>query len=82
MKQAPGDHELIVDYWEVVGLAPSGGADNVLNEDAHVDVQLDQRHMMLRGEHVIYFVCCLHFDLLVTLNVMPSVVCMLPAAHS
>ena len=50
--QAPGDHELVVDYWELVGLAPSGGADNVLNEEAHVDVQLDQRHMMLRGENV------------------------------
>jgi len=44
-----------VDYWEVVGLAPPGGADSVLNEDALVDVQLDQRHMMLRGENVMYF---------------------------
>jgi len=52
MKQAPGNQELTVDYWELVGLAPPGGADNVLNEDALVDVQLDQRHMMLRGENV------------------------------
>ena len=23
---------MIVDYWELVGLAPAGGADNLLNE--------------------------------------------------
>ncbi|XP_071845953.1 asparagine--tRNA ligase, cytoplasmic-like [Apostichopus japonicus] len=49
-KQAPGGHELSVDFWELVGAAPAGGADNLVNEESHIDVQLDQRHMMLRGE--------------------------------
>jgi len=50
-KSAPGGHELHVDYWKLIGSAPAGGADLLLNEDAHPDVQLDQRHMMIRGEN-------------------------------
>jgi len=48
---APGGVELKVDYWELIGSAPPGGADAILNEEAHPDVQLDQRHIMLRGEN-------------------------------
>ena len=51
-KNAPGGHELHVDYWKLIGTAPPGGAETLLNEEAHPDVQLDQRHMMIRGENV------------------------------
>lgn len=49
-KTAPDGHELIVDYYKVIGLAPAGGADTILNEESHPDVQLDHRHIMIRGE--------------------------------
>jgi len=50
-KKAPRNCELIVDYWQIVGHSPAGGADNILNEESSVDVQLDNRHMMIRGEN-------------------------------
>ncbi|CAH1112269.1 unnamed protein product [Psylliodes chrysocephalus] len=50
-KNAPGGHELVVDYWELIGLAPPGGADSILNEQALPDVQADNRHIMIRGEN-------------------------------
>lgn len=49
-KTAPGGHELQCDYWQLVGEAPAGGIEHVLNEESHIDIQLDQRHLMLRGE--------------------------------
>lgn len=50
-KTAPGGHELIVDYWELIGLAPAGGADAILNEQALPDIQAANRHIMIRGEN-------------------------------
>ncbi|XP_065157625.1 asparagine--tRNA ligase, cytoplasmic [Atheta coriaria] len=50
-KSAPGGHELQVDYWELIGSAPPGGADTILNEDALPEVQAENRHIMIRGEN-------------------------------
>ena len=50
--KAPGGHELKADYWRLIGNAPPGGIENALNQESHIDVQLDQRHLMLRGENL------------------------------
>ncbi|CAF4642756.1 unnamed protein product [Rotaria sp. Silwood1] len=48
---APGNQELVADYFEVIGHSPPGGVDTLLNKESHPDVQLDNRHMMIRGEN-------------------------------
>ncbi|KAF9809684.1 hypothetical protein IEO21_07318 [Rhodonia placenta] len=51
-KTAPGGHELIVDYWRVLGASP-GGEDaftNRLNEKSDPSIQADLRHLVVRGE--------------------------------
>ncbi|KAL7641929.1 UNVERIFIED_CONTAM: hypothetical protein RMT77_007803 [Armadillidium vulgare] len=50
-KEAPGGHELQVDYWELIGESPAGGIEAEINKDAHPDVQLDKRHLLIRGEN-------------------------------
>lgn len=51
-KTAPGGVELTVDYYEIVGLAPSGDEafTNKVQEGADPSLLLDQRHLALRGE--------------------------------
>lgn len=41
-----------MDYWELIGASPAGGVESVVNENSNIDVQLDQRHLMLRGDLV------------------------------
>jgi asparaginyl-tRNA synthetase len=45
---------LQVDFWELVGPSPPGGAEAILNEEAQPDVMLDNRHIMIRGENVMF----------------------------
>ncbi|EJF60667.1 asparaginyl-tRNA synthetase [Dichomitus squalens LYAD-421 SS1] len=49
---APGGHELVVDYWKVLGAAPGGDEafTNRLNEKSDPSIQADLRHLVLRGE--------------------------------
>ncbi|TPX32790.1 asparagine---tRNA ligase [Synchytrium microbalum] len=51
-KKAPGNHELVTDYWVMVGKAP-GGDDAIANKvgpKASPDLLYDQRHLVIRGE--------------------------------
>ncbi|KAI9314259.1 hypothetical protein BX666DRAFT_1863172 [Dichotomocladium elegans] len=51
-KTAPGGHELVADYWYVVGKAPGGddAFNNKVSADADPSYLLDNRHLVLRGE--------------------------------
>jgi asparaginyl-tRNA synthetase len=53
-KTAPGGHELLVDYWNIIHKAPGGdqSIDNLINMDSNPDILLDQRHLVLRRERV------------------------------
>ncbi|KAF9268502.1 asparaginyl-tRNA synthetase [Marasmius fiardii PR-910] len=51
-KIAPGGHELIVDYWQLLGAAPGQeeAITSRLNEKSDPSIQADLRHLVLRGE--------------------------------
>jgi len=68
----------MVDYWELIGSSPAGGADNVVNEESLVDVQLDQRHMMLRGDTVLAVSKCIVYQIcpcVVVENIQSTIGC-------
>jgi asparaginyl-tRNA synthetase len=51
-KSAPDGHELVADYWKVIGKAP-GGDDaftNKISKDADPSLLADMRHLVIRGE--------------------------------
>ncbi|KAF7296063.1 AA-TRNA-LIGASE-II domain-containing protein [Mycena kentingensis (nom. inval.)] len=51
-KTAPGGHELVVDFWRLVGTAPSGEESFLtrVNENSDASIKADLRHLVLRGE--------------------------------
>ncbi|VDL59074.1 unnamed protein product [Hymenolepis diminuta] len=49
-QSSPGGIELHADYYEVIGKAPAGGLESVVTEQSEVDLQLDNRHLMIRNE--------------------------------
>ncbi|KAJ3099956.1 hypothetical protein HDU97_002628 [Phlyctochytrium planicorne] len=53
-KTAPGGHELIVDYWEIIGKAPGGDEsfENQFNDESSPDLLLDLRHLVIRKQNV------------------------------
>ena len=51
-KEAPGGHELSVDWWQCVGKAPGGddAITNLVTEDADPSILADRRHLVIRGQ--------------------------------
>lgn len=49
-KRAPGGFELVADYWEMIGNAPSD-FQSIVSKDSTPDILLNQRHLVLRGEN-------------------------------
>ncbi|CAK5266097.1 unnamed protein product [Mycena citricolor] len=51
-KTAPGGHELIVDFWKLVGGSPGGedAFNNKVNEHSDPSTLADLRHLVIRGE--------------------------------
>ncbi|KAJ3252944.1 hypothetical protein HDU77_004851 [Chytriomyces hyalinus] len=49
-KKAPGGHELVVDYWEIIGKAPAGeeNYENQFNEESNPEVLYNLRHLVIR----------------------------------
>ena len=50
-KTAPGGHEMNVDYWELIGSAPSGGAEALLNVESHPDVLLGKTSIEIKFQN-------------------------------
>lgn len=49
-ERAPGGFELVADYWEMVGNAPSD-FESIVSKDSSPDILLDNRHLVIRGEN-------------------------------
>lgn len=49
---APDGHEIVVDYWRVIGHAPTGEEAYLtrFNQESKPDVLADLRHLVIRGE--------------------------------
>lgn len=49
---APGGHELIVDYYKIIGKAPGGeeSITNIVAHDADNQTKFDNRHLVIRGD--------------------------------
>lgn len=59
--EAPGGHELICDYWALIHNAPPGGISHVLTEQSDPSIQLDNRHLVHRGEEASKMLKVRHF---------------------